>query len=197
MIALENAAKEALKVRAETAREKALKALEAANKIKEETLEQLNKQLNEYGKWDFTKIEGTRYYPKDSDVKACKSLESRGHNEAEKIITKNEFGGTRIYDFTNRFDNKIIDYMPGDGIGKAPKIREITLAPGTKDISNVTIFNEDGTYTLCSLWDFNGQKLVINFDELGNVVDNVTFNFKNNVATSYNNDILNEFFSFS
>lgn len=177
------------------AKEKAFKALETANKIKEETLEQLNKHLNEYGKWDFTKIEGTRYYPKDSDVKACKSLESRGHNMAEKIITKNEFGGTRIYDFTNRLDNKIIDYMPGDGIGKAPKIREITLMPGAKDICYVKIFNEDGASTLCSLWSSDGEKLIINYDKLGKIVDDVAI--KNNVATSYNNDILNEFFSFS
>ena len=190
-----NAAKEALKARAEAAKEKAFKALEAANKIKEETLEQLNKQLNEYGKWDFTKIEGTRYYPEGDDIKACKSLESRGYNTAEKIITKNEFGGTRIYDFTNRFNNKIIDYMPGDGIGKAPKIREITLAPGTKDIRFVTIFNEDGTSTLCCLDSFDAQKLIINCDKLGNTVDNVII--KNNVAISYNNSILHEFFSFS
>lgn len=193
---LENAAKQALKVRAIAAKEKAFAALKQANKIKDETIEYLNGLANKDGKWDFTKIEGRRIYPENADVETCKRLEAAGYNVAEKIITKNEFGGTRIYDFTNRFDNKIIDYMPGDGsLLKPPKIREISLLPGSRDVEFVTIFNEDRTSTLCDVSSSSMEKVIINHDELGGIVDNVVI--KNDVVISYNNNISHEFFSFS
>lgn len=178
----------AFEQRALAIKERASEIISEANRLKDELLKQITPPLREDGAWDLTKIEGKRIYKEDADESICRKIEQKGNNMAKKIIGKNELGGNRIYDLSDNLVQTITDYLPGDGVLKTPKFRQIKLNVYANELNSIVMFNENGSYKkyiFKELLEKVGDKYIHFYDKYGKETHGIEISADNKLKAYY------------